>query len=305
MKASTSIAVIGDIHLQYDEWDTHFLNESDYDLVLFVGDLSEIFHPKEALVIAGMLSKLEKPAIIVPGNHDVHNVLQIIAESVHSRLLAFLSGYYHFEYHERLAARLNPVAVGGYSIHPFQREGLRFDLIVSRPYAMGGSSLSYRPLMRWLFGVKTIDQSIRILHKLVAASEADNLIFLAHNGPTGLGGEPTDIWGCDFDPEQGDFGDVDLEEAVKYAQESGKRVLAVIAGHMHLQTYLGPKPFWKRRGVPGPLRPNIVEKNGVIYINAARVPRIFEQDGKKLHHHIRLDLSGGNVAAKEVFVEKP
>ncbi len=29
---------------------------------------------------------------------------------------------------------------------------------------------------------------------------SDTLIFLAHNGPTGLGGQKDDIWGCDFRP---------------------------------------------------------------------------------------------------------
>ena len=304
MKNTTRIAVIGDIHLHYDEWDNTYFNRSNYDMVLFVGDLGELFHPQETLKIARLLSNLEKPAILIPGNHDVHNILQFIAEMIHSRLLAFLSGYYHFEYHERLAAKLSPVAAGGYSIHPYQGAGSRFDLIVTRPYAMGGSRVSYSPLLRRLFGVKNMEQSGRVLQKLVDLSEADELIFLAHNGPTGLGEEPTDIWGCDFDPEQGDFGDKDLGEAVKYAQESGKRVLAVVAGHMHLQTYLGPKPFWKRRGEPGPERPNVVEKEGVVYINAARVPRIFERDGKMVHHHVCLEISGQEVGVSDVFVHE-
>lgn len=301
---TTRLAVIGDVHLHYDEWDNTFLNKSDYDMVLFVGDLGELFHPQKAMEIASHLSRLEKPAILIPGNHDVHNIFQFFAELIHSRLLSSLSSYYHFEYHERLTAKLSPVAVGGYSIHPYQGAGSRFDLIAARPYAMGGSKVSYAPLLRRLFGVKKLDQSERVLHKLVDLSEADQLIFLAHNGPTGLGKEPTDIWGCDFDPEQGDYGDKDLEETVKYAKECGKRVLAVVAGHMHLKTYLGPKPFWKRYGEPGPERRNIVEREGITYINAARVPRIFEEDGKMVHHHVCLEITGQKVEVKEVFVDE-
>lgn len=304
MDKSTKIAVIGDIHLLYDRWDLSYFNQSDYDLLLFVGDLSELFHPREAIGVADLLSQLVKPAIFIPGNHDVHNVFQLIAEVIHSQLLASISSYYHFAYHERLTAKLNPIEVGGYSIHPYQGEYAEFDLIVARPYAMGGSEVSYAPLMRKLFGVKRIPQSTALLKKLIDLSESDHLLFLAHNGPTGLGDRPADIWGCDFDPKLGDFGDRDLEEAIEYAQRQGKRVLAVIAGHMHLQTYLGPKPVWKRRGEPGPERPGLVEKDGVIYINAAMVPRIFEIEGKRVHHHVRVEIAGTEVEVKEMYVEE-
>ncbi len=304
MKKSTRIAVIGDIHLHYDAWDQVYFDQSDYDLLFFVGDLSEFFHPREALEIAERISKLSKPAIFIPGNHDVHNVFQIIAETIHSRWLASLSSYYHFEYHERLTAKINPIEVGGYSIHPYQDEHSQFDLIAARPYAMGGSFLSYAPLIRILYGVKKIEQSSRLLRRLVDLAESDSLIFLAHNGPTGLGDAPADIWGCDFDPEQGDFGDCDLEEAIEYAQSKGKQILAVIAGHMHLQTYLGPKPVWKRRGEPGPERPHIVKKDGIAYINAARVPRIFLKDGEKVHHHVCLEISGKEVNVREMFIQE-
>jgi uncharacterized protein (TIGR04168 family) len=299
---TTRIAVIGDIHLQYDDWDTAYFNRSDYDLLLLTGDLGEFFHPRESFTIAAKLAQLLKPAVFVPGNHDVHNTLQIAAEILRARWLASVSGYYHFEHHERLAAQLNPVAVGGYSIHPYQGEHTTFDLVVARPYAMGGSSISYAPLMRSLYGVKKEAQSIKLLCNLVDLAESENLIFLAHNGPSGLGDGPADIWGCDFDPAQGDFGDQDLQEVVQYAQGKGKRVLAVIAGHMHLQTYLGPKPVWKRRGEPGPERPFCVEKDGVLYVNAARVPRIDTVDGRRLHYHVCIEISGIDVAVREVVV---
>ena len=271
MDRVNKIGVVGDIHLHYNDWDNDYFNQSDYDLLLFVGDLSELRHPRKGLVVAEVISQLQKPTIFIPGNHDVHNVFQIIAEIIRSRMLASLTSYYHFEYHELLTSKLSPHEVGGYSLHSFQGEHTQFDLIAARSYAMGGSNLSYAPLLRRLFGVRTLEQSSHLLGKLVDLSKSDNIIFLSHNGPTGLGEAPADIWGCDFDPKQGDFGDKDLEEAIKHAQEIGKRVLAVIAGHMHLQTYLGPKPAWKPRGIPGPIRPLKVEKDmglsGVIPAN--------------------------------------
>jgi uncharacterized protein (TIGR04168 family) len=145
---------------------------------------------------------------------------------------------------------------------------------------------------------------VDLLCRQVDAAESGNLIFLGHNGPWGLSENPTDIWGCDFDPGRGDFGDRDLTEAVHYAMNLGNRVLAVIAGHMHQQTYLGPKPFW-RRGIPGPTRPMLVERGGVIYINAARVPRIFQQESKNFHHHLCFRFDGDDIEVSEVLIEFP
>jgi len=298
------IGIIGDIHLDYDEGDTQYFNESNYNLLLFVGDLSSLRKPSLALTVAKNLSKLRKPAVIIPGNHDVHNCLQIIAEALNNPVLVWLTGLPHKRFHQNLQSQLQPVILGGYSLHTFQTNGINIDVIAARPFAMGGSNLSYFPLLRSLYSVKTLEDSVDLLRQKIDISEAGNLIFLAHNGPWGLGENPTDIWGCDFNPGKGDFGDRDLTEAVQYAKTLGKRVLAVIAGHMHHQTYLGPKPFW-RRGIPGPKRPKLVEKGGILYINAARVPRIFQQESKIFRHHLCFEFDGTDVEISEKFIEHP
>lgn len=305
MTDSVKIGVIGDIHLAFDEWDIQFFNGADYDLLLFVGDLSGLWRPTDSLVVAEKLSKLKKPAIMIPGNHDVHNVFQLIAEILDSRGLSKLSGLFHFAYHEHLASHLYPVVMSGYSIHPYCFGGFQFDVITSRPYAMGGSTLSYAPLLARQYQVRNLDDSIALLCQQVDAASSHNLFFLAHNGPAGLGNGPTDIWGCDFDPSKGDFGDTDLTAALEYARTKGKRILAVIAGHMHQQTYLGPKPFWQQKGEPGPQRPWQIEVNGVQYVNAGWVPRIFQQGSKMIHHHIRISITDHDLDVKEMFIENP
>jgi uncharacterized protein (TIGR04168 family) len=305
MTDSVKIGVIGDIHLSFDEWDIHFFNSSDYDLLLFVGDLSKLWRPTGSLVVAELLSKLKKPALLIPGNHDVHNVFQLVAEVLDSRGLSKLSGLFHYAYHERLASRLFPVVMSGYGIHFYRFRKIQFDVITSRPYAMGGSALSFAPLLARQYQVQNLDDSIALLCQQVDAASSNNLVFLAHNGPAGLGNEPIDIWGCDFDPSKGDFGDKDLTAALEYARIKGKHILAVFAGHMHLQTYLGPKPFWQRKGVPGPHRPWQKEMDGVQYINAGWVPRIFSQGSKVIRHHIQISFNDDDLVIKEMFIETP
>ena len=298
-----SIAIIGDIHLDYDDWDTRFFNDSDYGLIVFVGDLSIVSKLRLSLEIAKKMSQLEKPALVIPGNHDVHNSMQIVAEIMHNNFLAKVTGVKHEKFHYQLESALKPAILAGYSIHPYVSEDIAFDVIAARPFAMGGSSLSFLPCLRKLYGVQNAAESEAHLCKLVDQSETGNIIFVAHNGPYGESEAATDIWGCDFDPLLGDFGDRDLMTAISYAKEQGKRVRAVIAGHMHLQTYIGPYPFWKRRENPGPLRLWKVEKDEILYINSARVPRIFNIGEKRFHHHIRLDVYKDHVEASERLID--
>jgi uncharacterized protein (TIGR04168 family) len=299
---SFRIAIIGDIHLLYNHKDTDYFNESNYDLLLFVGDLGILTKPKTALSIAQSLSKLQKPSLLIPGNHDVQNPFQIISEVLQSQILAWFTGLYHFSFHNRLQSALQSVVLGGYSIHSFSKDEFEFDVIVARPYAMGGSNLSFSPFIRKKYQIRNMDESSAYLCKLVDQAETGNILFLAHNGPYGISKTPTDIWGCDFNPALGDFGDRDLSTAIQYARRKEKRVLAVVAGHMHLQTFLGPNKFWNRHKNPGPMRPSQVVKDGILYINAALVPRIYEENQEFVHHHISLEIRGQEIEARARFI---
>jgi hypothetical protein len=39
-----------------------------------------------------------------------------------------------------------------------------------------------------------------------------------------------------------------------------------------------------------------------LYVNAARVPRIFREHRKKMHHHVRLTVLSDHATAEEVLV---
>ena len=97
------------------------------------------------------------------------------------------------------------------------------------------------------------------------------------------------MWGCDFRPGGGDWGDPDLEAAIDHALARGKRVLAVVAGHMHHRTKCGNERPWR------------LDRDGVIYVNAAKVPRIFAADSRVQRHHVALEIGAAGAAVTEVL----
>jgi uncharacterized protein (TIGR04168 family) len=192
--------------------------------------------------------------------------------------------------HEELREALGPVEVGGFSRHRLADD---LDLIVGRPHPMGGSELSFRRHLEKVYDVPDLATSEARLKQLVDES-SPRILFLAHNGPTGLGEARDDIFGCDFRPEQGDWGDSDLRGAIDHALGLGRQVVAVVAGHMHHKLRGGGQRTWRVRG-----------DDGVLYVNAARVPRVFSVGGRrsrKMRHHVLLTIDGGGADAEEVLI---
>ncbi|MEQ1507813.1 MAG: hypothetical protein ABMB14_36630, partial [Myxococcota bacterium] len=111
------------------------------------------------------------------------------------------------------------------------------------------------------------------------------LVFVAHNGPNGLGADRA----APFALRRGrrDLGDPDLADAVGYARDRGRTVLAVVAGHLH---HRGANRRWQ------------VERDGVLYVNAARVPRIRVDRGRTVRHHVELRIADGRAAARAVWI---
>jgi len=273
------LAIIGDLHGRFSDRDVAYFNESDYDLLLFVGDLGGGTAP--------LLARLARPTVLIPGNHDGATLPQLAAEVFRSPRLAAITGVGHGRRLDRLERQLDLVTTAGFSVHNFAFDQGDLDIVACRPCSMGGEFLGFAPLLKRRYGIASMEESARRLVALVDECPAENLLFLAHNGPTGLGSRRHDIWGRDFGRKEGDHGDPDLRTAIDYAiNRAGKRVLAVVAGHMHLAVRHGG----------GRERPWRVERDGdgVVYVNAARVPRPWR-------HHIRLEWDGGSVRAEEKF----
>ena len=83
------------------------------------------------------------------------------------------------------------------------------------------------------------------------------------------------------------MGDPDLADAVAYAAERGRRVLAVVAGHLH---HVGTdRDWWVRR-------------DGVLNVNAARVPRVFEDGGRTVRHHVEIRIGAGRADVEQILL---
>ncbi len=280
------IAIIGDIHRHFEAADVTTFNQSDYDLILVSGDLAD-FRSRDALVIADLLAQLNKPTVLIGGNHDCTSTVQFIAEIKGVEWLAQRDGAGQEKRVEVLREHLGEVTFAGYSSHDYSINGQNFTVIGARPFSAGGPEIRLRPYLRRQFGINSGKESEQRLRQLVDEATHESLIFLAHNGPAGLGDEQDDIWGCDFRAEGGDYGDPDLAQAIAYARERGKQVTAVIAGHMHHALANGGQRKW------------LMQKDGTFFINAARVPRIFEQDGQTIRHHLAMTLGLDEVKVVE------
>lgn len=280
------LAVIGDLHGYWDEADVRYLNESDVDLVLVVGDLGSGTR-RDGLEVIRSLARLEKPTLVFSGNNDAEHMPYLAAElefqAGRASLLAVMK-------RERSHA---PLAVG-YSSHELDTPLGRLTLVAGRPLSRGGSVLSFGEVLERTHGVRTMEESTLRYRSLVERAEG-KLVFFAHNGPTGLGETADSPWGRDFEAPDGnealprDFGDSDLRDAVEYARSLGKEVLLVVAGHMH-----------RSRRRPRPL---VTEQDGVHYVNAAYVPRIFAGEDGNRHHYVEIRFSAAGLATEERFVE--
>jgi len=274
------VAIIGDVHERWDGADTAFFEPSAWDLVLFVGDLPGPSH-RGTLSVARRIATLRTPAILVPGNHDGTSPLQVLAEA--TRIGCDLSRWGAVQ--ERRVAQLRdalgPVALGGFSVHPCGE----VDVVVARPHAMDGRYASFQPYLRRAFGVADLEDSTERLRECVDRC-TQPILFLSHNGPRGLGGTRDDLFGLRR-PER-DNGDADLAQAIAYARSSGHRVLACISGHMH-------------HSGDGGMRRWTTTREGVRYVNAARVPRVFERNGRPRRHCVELVMSGARTRVRELL----
>lgn len=278
------IAIIGDVHGFWNEADNLEFSSRGLDLLLFVGDLGSGTR-KNGVEMISLLSKLRVPGLVLPGNNDAPH-------------LAHLSAEWGYQSGKADLLRLvgSPQRIGvepcGFSSHTLSTKSGDLTLIAARPCSRGGTECSFPEELSRNYGIATLEESTERLKSLVDESSTDVIVFLAHNGPSGLGGGQGDLWSRDFPsdlPAPHDWGDVDLSEAIKYAKRRGKRVDGVVAGHMH-------------RGAEGKLRPATVRREGTTYVNSAVVPRIVARQGGESHHFLELCLDPGAKKEDERFV---
>ncbi|ACK68354.1 metallophosphoesterase [Rippkaea orientalis PCC 8801] len=272
LKSDIKIAVVGDIHDQWQEEDNLALERLGVDLVLFVGDFGN-----ESVPIVRCIANLPLPKAVIMGNHDAWYTASAWGRK---------QCPYDRTQEDWLQTQLDLLGEihVGYSKLDFPQ--FKLSVVGSRPYSWGGPEWKNKEFLRDRYGVTNFAESTA---KIVAAAQEttqETIIFLAHNGPKGLGDEAEAICGRDWQPLGGDHGDPDLAEAIAQVRHLGKPIPLVTFGHMH----------HRLRHTQSRLRTQVKNHpHGTIYLNAASVPRIKEIDGEKWRNFSIVSLQQGQV----------
>ncbi|WP_414752070.1 TIGR04168 family protein [Anabaena sp. CCY 9910] len=266
------IAVVGDIHDQWEVEDGMALKHLGVDLVLFVGDFGN-----ESVEVVRAIASLNIPKAAVMGNHDAWYTAtewgrkkcpydRTKEDWVQEQL--DLLGSAHVGYSKLDFPEWNLTVVGG------------------RPFSWGGHEWRFANICKERYGVTNLEESAQRIFASVKSAACETIIFLGHNGPSGLGDRPEDPCGKDWHPIGGDFGDPDLAEAISLTMTAGKQIALVTFGHMHHSLRHTKKELRK---------PIFKSPEGIVYLNAASVPRIVEGESGKLRNFSLVSLEAGEV----------
>jgi uncharacterized protein (TIGR04168 family) len=264
------IAIVGDIHHQWDHTDHAALQGLGVDLVLFVGD-----YGNEAVDIVRQISQLDLPKAAIMGNHDAWY-------SVTAKGKARCP--YDRTQEDWVQAQLDLLGNChvGYGGQDFPDLGL--SVVGARPFSWGGAKWKYSKFCKARLGVHSFAESAKRIVGAIAAATCETILIIGHNGPAGLGDRPDDLCGKDWgENPQGDYGDPDLAIAIAQAQAAGKSIPLVTFGHMH------------HRLKSGQPRRTQQQVGQTLYFNAACVPRMGTIDGEPVRHFGLVTLVNGQV----------
>ncbi len=276
----TRLAVFGDLHGAFADTDVEALARRGVDAVVLLGDLSGRTQAAPPSWLRALRS-LGCPVWWTPGNHDAVSW---------SALMAELAGR-GVEDAAAIAA-LNAAlgawedALGAGSLLAWRGVALGGGWLVGgRPMSYGGPRVGFAGVLQARWGVADRAASTGALRAAIAARpDPDSpLVVVAHQGPAGLGSDRAAIFGRDFHPDEGDWGDEDLADALGDVAEDHPTV--VLAGHMHHAL----------RG--GGVRRTVWRRGQRLVVNAARVPRV-SRDGAR--HHLEVAIGPRGAAVAEV-----
>jgi len=260
-KQLVKIAVVGDVHDQWEVEDNVALQHLGVDLVLFVGDFGN-----ESVDIVRLVASLDLPKAVIMGNHD--------AWYTASEWGRKKCPYDHSQEDgvQQQLDLLGDTHVGyGYLDFP----ELNLSVVGSRPFSWGGPNWKNKEFLQERFGVNNFTESTERIVSAAAKTAHSTIIFIAHNGPTGLGEEPEAPCGKDWEPRGGDHGDPDFAEAIAQTQAMGKTIPLVTFGHMH----------HRLRHTKERSRTMLSHsQSGIVYLNSARVPRIMATETDRLRN---------------------
>ncbi|AFY71155.1 metallophosphoesterase [Thalassoporum mexicanum PCC 7367] len=275
-----TIAIIGDVHDQWEAADNHALENLPIDLALFVGDFGN-----ESVWVVEAIAKLNKPKAVILGNHDAW-----YSASEWGRKQ---SPYDHSQ-EDRVQQQLDLLgnAHVGYGYLDFPALGLA--VVGARPFSWGSSEWRNQDFYQQRYGVGGFAESAARITAAAAATNRKTIILLGHNGPFGLGDRVDSPCGKDWRPEGGDFGDPDLTAAIAQTRSLGKQIPLVTFGHMHHNLRLSNQ----QRQITA------IDEYGTVYVNAASVPRIKELSTGRARNFTLVTLRSGQVVqAKIIWVD--
>ncbi len=289
------IAVVGDVHDQWEEEDGIALKHLGIDLVLFVGDFGN-----ESVSVVKAIALIDIPKAVVMGNHDAWYSATDWGRN---------KCPYDRTKEDWVQQQLDLLGETHVGYAKLDFPDLNLSVVGSRPFTWGGPQWKYNDFYQQRYGVTSFKESS---DRIVAAANSaayETIIFIGHNGPVGLGDRPEDPCGKDWEPKGGDFGDPDFSEAIAQTRAAGKSIPLVTFGHMHHSLRYTKKM----------LRKSLVAKENTIYLNAASVPRIVQNNSDRLRNFSIVTLEAGvvsqvslvwvgkdfTVASEEILYEQP
>ncbi len=253
VKSQLKIAIVGDVHDQWLDVDNWALEQLDVDLVLFVGDFGN-----ESIEIVRAIANLKQPKAVILGNHDAWFTIRRKKNSSQNS-----------SQNDGVTTQLELLGNNhvGFGFCDFDELGI--SVVGARPFSWGGQKWKNSDFYGERYGVRSFDDSVALILTAVQKCAHETIILLGHNGPSGLGVQPWDICGIDWQQSGGDYGDPDLADVISKTRNF-KQIALVAFGHMH--HHVKTHPERRRTSV-------LKDSNGIVYVNAASVPRIVENLG--------------------------
>lgn len=259
IKQKITIAVVGDIHDLWDSEDEIALKNLGVDLVLFVGDFGN-----EAVEVVRQIAAIALPKAAIMGNHDAWYTASYWGQK---------QAPYDRTKEDRVQQQLDLLGETHVGFAHLDFPQFNLSVVGSRPFSWGGTKWRNENFYRDRYKVRNFAESTTRIVTAAKNTVYDTIIFIGHNGPTGLGDTPEAICGKDWQPLGGDYGDPDFATAIDKVRSFGKSIPLVTFGHMH----------HRLRHRKDRLRTRInTSSEGTIYLNSACVPRIqIEPEGVK------------------------
>lgn len=267
------IAVVGDVHNQWEAEDAIALQHLGIELVLFVGDFGN-----EAVDVVSQIAAIDIPKAAIMGNHDAWYTATDWGRS---------RCPYDRKQEDWVQQQLDLLGEAHVGYGKLDFPELQLSVVGSRPFSWGGEAWKNAEFMAERYGVTNFAESIERIVAAANSTAYETIIFMGHNGPTGLGDRAEDPCGKDWQPLGGDYGDPDFAEAIAQTQALGKKIPLVTFGHMHHSL----------RHTKERLR-NAIATNpeGTVYLNSASVPRIIATETDRIRNFSIVSLEAGIVS---------